>query len=186
MMKEPTHRRIDTTAFTRAGQNLRGRDTVQDYERLMQELPAQASASALQLPITWEVSGELRSGSGGGGLPWLHLKADVTLPLQCQRCLQPVAVKAEVDRFFRLVTTEAMAEAEDDESEEDLLVGSAEFELDVLIEDELLMSLPLVPRHDICPTEVVLAVEDGEFAAALAEKPNPFAVLQQLKRGGDQ
>jgi len=44
----------------------------------------------------------------------------------------------------------------------------------------VLMDLPLVPRHDICPVAVKLAVADADFEVA-AEKPNPFAQLAQLK-----
>ena len=58
-----------------------------------------------------------------------------------------------------------------------------------MLEDELLMALPLVPMHEDCPTLVVLSTgetgldqadEAGEVPSA-GEKPNPFAVLAQLK-----
>jgi uncharacterized metal-binding protein YceD (DUF177 family) len=71
--------------------------------------------------------------------------------MECQRCLTPVDVPLAVERSFRFVADEATAEALDDESEEDLLALSREFDLRELIEDELLMALPVVPRHDECP-----------------------------------
>ena len=58
---------------------------------------------------------------------------------------------------------------------------SREFHLRELIEDELLMALPLVPRHDTCPNPVALASSDEDFEAASAEKPNPFAALAGFK-----
>ena len=42
------------------------------------------------------------------------------------------------------------AEAEDDQAEEDLLVATPSFDALTLIEDELILALPLVPRHDDC------------------------------------
>ena len=103
--------------------------------------------------------------------------------MTCQRCLAPVDVPLEVDREFRFVADEATAEALDDESEEDLLAMSREFDLRELIEDELLMALPLVPRHEECPAPVQMASSDEDFEEASAEKPNPFAALAALKTG---
>jgi uncharacterized protein len=86
----------------------------------------------------------------------------------------------QIDRSFRFVESETVAEQEDDESEEDVLVCSREFDLGALIEDEVLMDLPLVPRHERCPAPVTLAAADADFDTP-AEKTNPFAVLVQLK-----
>jgi uncharacterized protein len=79
------------------------------------------------------------------------------------------------------VTDEATALQEDDGSEEDLLVTSQSFDLVELVEDELIMELPAVARHDECPVAVKLSVADPEFEAPEAGKPNPFAALQVLK-----
>ena len=62
-----------------------------------------------------------------------------------------------------------------------MLVLSQDFKLIDLIEDEVLMALPGVPRHEECPLDVKLAVVDPGFDAALAEKQNPFAVLATLR-----
>jgi uncharacterized protein len=53
-----------------------------------------------------------------------------------------------------------------------------------LIEDELLMSMPTTPKHDTCPQPVKLQAVDANFAEEASEKPNPFAMLQQLKDKG--
>jgi len=90
----------------------------------------------------------------------------------------------QVQRSFRFVADEATAEALDDESEEDLLALSRDFDLRALIEDELLMALPLVPRHEACPQDLPMQSSDEDFEQAGAEKPNPFAVLQGLRKNG--
>jgi uncharacterized protein len=97
-----------------------------------------------------------------------------------------VDVPLSVDREFRFVADEATAEALDEGSEEDLLALSREFNLRELIEDELLMDLPVVPRHDECPTQVKLASSDEDFEEANAGKPNPFAALAGLRQGKDK
>ena len=104
--------------------------------------------------------------------------------MECQRCLTPVDVPLDVERSFRFVADEATAEALDEECDEDLLALSREFDLRELIEDELLMALPGVPRHEECPTSVPLASSNDDFEVANSEKPNPFAALAALRKDG--
>lgn len=171
--------RLDVKAFAQAGGVLSGRDPLSKYARLLAETGAQGADRLVQ----WEARGEAYTDASGFAQVWLHLSASVSLPLTCQRCLGPADIEVAVERAFRFVATEEQAEAEDEESEEDVLVLSRDFDLRALIEDELLMALPLVPRHEVCPTEVKLAAQDADFEAASAAKPNPFAALAGLKGG---
>lgn len=130
--------------------------------------------------LNWSARFELRPDQVGQPQVWLHLGVRGTLPLACQRCLGPVDVVVQIERSFRFVETEAQAELEDDESDEDLLVSSHDFDLHALIEDELLMDVPVVPRHAVCPVPIQLSAADADFE----DKPvtlNPFAVLVGLK-----
>jgi uncharacterized protein len=179
MSHEFVAHRLDVKALAKAGAVLSGQDSLTRFERLLAET---GSAGASRL-VHWEARGEARTDASGHAQIWLHLQAEVSLPLTCQRCLMPVDVALAVDRSFRFVATEAQAEAEDEEAEEDVLALSRDFNLHELIEDELLMELPLVPRHEVCPAPVKLAVQDADFEAAEAEKPNPFAALASLKHG---
>lgn len=92
----------------------------------------------------------------------------------------PVDVPVELQQRYRFVATEAVAEAQDDESDEDLLVISREFDLADLIEDELLMAIPIVPKHEICPVKVPMQTADEAFDEVAGERPNPFAGLKGL------
>ena len=177
MTKDYTPDRLDIKAFVQAGAHLQGHDVLLKYERLAQE----AQGLHPDLTVNWQVRGELRAVEGQAPESWLHLTVQATQPLLCQRCLTPVDVPLEVDRWFRFVADEATAEALDDDTEEDLLALSREFDLHGLIEDELLMSLPVVPRHGVCPEPVPMKVADEDFEAASAEKPNPFAALAGLR-----
>ena len=87
-----------------------------------------------------------------------------------------------VNQWYRFVATEDIAMAEDDQSEEDLLVMEPQFDLLALLEDELLMALPLVPLHDSCPVVPTLRTGKTESVVESAEKPSPFAALAQLRK----
>lgn len=171
--------RLDVRAFAQAGASLSGQDLLSKYQRLLAETGGQGGARL----VRWEARGELHADASGHGQIWLRLNAQASLPLTCQRCLGPVDITVTVDRSFRFVTSEAQAATEDEEAEEDVLALSRDFNLFELIEDELLMELPVVPRHEACPTEVKLAVQDADFDVAGAAKPNPFAALAGLKGG---
>ncbi len=167
---------IDVKHAAQADLHLAGHNVLLNYERLTKE----AQGLGLENHLDWTVHLELREDPAGQPTHWLHLKVSTVMPQICQRCLGPVDIAVNIDRQFRFVESEAVADAQDDESEEDLLVASREFDLASLIEDEVLMDLPLVPRHEVCPVAPILAVADADFEAA-SEKPNPFAQLAQLK-----
>lgn len=150
---------------------------LQDMERLAHE----AIGLEADLTINWQARGELRAGARDEADIWLHLTASASMPLTCQRCMTAVDSPIEVDQWYRFVATEEIAMAEDDESEEDLLVMEPQFDLLAVLEDELIMALPVVPMHEVCP--VTPQTQTGELEAAESvEKPNPFAVLAQLKK----
>lgn len=171
-------------AFAQEGAPLTETTLLQNMERLAQEAQALEPDSV----VNWEARAELRPGGSEEDDIWLHLAAKASIPLTCQRCMATVATQLEVDQWYRFVATEDIAMAQDDESEEDLLVMAPQFDLLAVLEDELLMALPLVPMHDECPVKPVmqagedaLADEAGEKGEA-GEKPNPFAVLANLKK----
>lgn len=169
--------RLDVAAFARAQAELRGEIPATRLERLAQEFPPGAPAEG---PVHWTAHGDERTAMGGKPQAWLHLQAAAGVPLTCQRCLQPAVLPLAVDRWFRFVADEVTAISEDDTAEEDVLVLSRHFDLIALIEDELLMAVPLVPMHDACPTELPRSAV--EQPPPSAESSHPFAVLAQLKR----
>jgi len=150
------------------------------FDRLLQEACEPNGLAS----VTWRVHAELRPGPTGEPQPWLHVQAQAMLQLLCQRCLGSAPVVIGADRWFRFVADEATAAAEDDESEEDVLALVPRFNLIQLVEDELLMSIPLVPMHDVCPEAIPLSAGEEEFQAAIESRPSPFAALLDLKKPG--
>ena len=176
MSKEFAARRLDVKSFAEEGAKLEGSQPVQLQARLLAETQGHSDT-----PVTWSALGEMRNAGHIQPEIWLRLRADALLPLTCQRCLGPVDVAVSVDRSFRFVSDEQAAAAQDEESEEDVLALSRSFDLLELVEDELLMELPLAPRHEVCPEPVNLAVADEGFDDAAEPQENPFAVLNKLK-----
>ena len=128
--------------------------------------------------VTWSVHGQRRPVAGGEPELWLHLSASARVMLECQRCLHRVALDLDVSRSLRFVADEATAEALDADSEDDVLALPRSLDLHALVEDELLLALPLVPMHERCPQRLPMSA--GEVAAEPAR--TPFAALAGLKR----
>ena len=170
-------RHLNVAAFTQAKAAISGEELLQNYERLAQELQAPAP----DLTLKWQATGESRTAVDGSVRPAIHLQVQANVPLTCQRCMEAVHTPIDVDRHFIFVPDEATAAAMDDDSEDDVLEMSTDFNLLGLIEDEVLMALPLVPRHDVCPTGVIQSAQTDDFYDVAEEKPNPFAALAALK-----
>lgn len=170
--------RLDVWAFAEEGERLSGQVRLAGFPRLA----AEARHDGADRPIEWSARGELRNPDHLHPEVWLHLAAAAELPLTCQRCLEVVDVPLSVDRAFRFVADEDTAAAQDEQAEEDVLAISRSFDLLELVEDELLMEVPVVPRHDVCPVPVRLSAADADFDEG-EPRENPFARLKLLKGG---
>lgn len=178
MKHEYSPRSLSIKPFAQAGDTLDCGLQLSDFDRLQAESQGPVEGVA----VSFSAQGEMREDAAGQDEPWVRLSGATHLTMTCQRCLGPVVVPVQFERSFRFVASEALAEVEDEESEEDVLVISREFDLQALVEDELLMAVPAVPMHEACPVPVKLAAADADFEDSGTDKPNPFAVLQQLKK----
>lgn len=176
MKKSFSPQQLDVRAFAEEGAQLSGETPLAAFRRLA----AEALAGQPESAVGWSVRGELRNPGHLHPEAWLHLRANATLRLACQRCLEPVEVPLSVDRSFRFVADEDTAAAQDEAAEEDVLAISRAFDLPGLLEDELLMEVPTVPRHAACPVPVRLSAADPDFDPG-EPRENPFARLKSLK-----
>ena len=172
----PDPRRLDVAALAESAGELSGQLPLAAMSRLADMLHRESVGADEQ--AQWNVRGEQR---GSGSVPaqvWLHLHAGASFFLVCQRCLQPVATAIDAKRSFMFVVGEAAAAELDAQCEDDVLALTRELDLRELVEDELLLSLPLVPKHERCPSPL-LAPETGP--ELVADAPHPFAALAALK-----
>lgn len=171
---DPRH--VDVGHFARLGGQLGGRLSVADLPRLKETVVVPADGDT---PVDWTAQGLVRQPTGSEPQPWVRLGIRARLAMTCQRCLNTVDLPIDLDREFRFVRSEDEAAELDAELDEDVLVLSRRFDLLELVEDELLLALPLVPRHEDCrhahaPGDDALPDE--------APAPHPFAGLQALRK----
>ncbi|WP_417223141.1 YceD family protein [Amphritea sp.] len=104
--------------------------------------------------------------------------ADAKVSMTCQRCLEPVEI--EVEAKFNLAVAPTEEHAKNLPRYYDpLIVAGDDLELFPMVEEELILSLPIVPYHDDCSVQTSFGDEvttDNE-----TDKPNPFSVLASLK-----
>jgi uncharacterized protein len=175
---DPT--RLDVAAFAAEGAELGGAWPLRALDRVLESAAPEALPAEDQV-VNWRVRGEQTAAPGGGAESWLHLDASAALDVTCQRCLQPVHVPMDVHRRILFVPGgEDAAAAVDAEREEDVLPLTRALDLRELVEDELLLALPLVPVHAVCAEPLAAPDSATEEGGA----PNPFAALAALKRGG--
>jgi uncharacterized protein len=171
--------KLDVAALAHDDASLAGEWPVTLLERL-------ADAAAPEVPasdwpaLRWSLHGEVRDPKTSKAQTWLHVTASAQVALTCQRCLKPVQEDIDIDRWIRFVDTEAEAAALDVDSDDDVLALPRHLDARELIEDELLLALPLVPRHEVCPEPLAHAEDVEELE--IEERPNPFAALAALKR----
>lgn len=171
--------KLDVAALARDGASLSGEWAADSLPRLADAAAPEAPASCWPA-LAWALAGELREPKGHAAQIWLQLKARAVVSLTCQRCLQPVRDEVALDRWIRFVDTEAEAAALDADSDDDVLALPRHLDARELIEDELLLALPLVPRHATCPVPLALAIEPD--LPSEDARPHPFAALAALKR----
>jgi uncharacterized protein len=104
------------------------------------------------------------------------------LQLTCQRCLEPVQTTVVANVALVMVYDEEQIKALPDHLDP-WLVTDEKIILSELLEEELLLALPLVAMHEQCPTVLHKSAEPA--AAAESKRDNPFAVLAQLKSRND-
>jgi len=173
--------RLDVAALAAEGGMLSGRWAGGALTRLAE---SQTPPQDVALPeVAWAAQGERIPVAGGEAELWLRLQVQTPVWLTCQRCLQPFEVPLALDRRLRFVRGEAQAEALDAEIEDDVLALGRSIDLRELVEDELLLALPLVPRHGRCPQPLPVALGAEPVPDDPPERPHPFAALQVLKAG---
>jgi len=110
---------------------------------------------------------------GARGEYLLQLVVTGVIPLLCQRCLKAVPFDLDVDNLLELVPEGAeLSQDELEDDTRDFLPVAKELDVAELVEDEILLALPVAPRHEKCGLP---------GAADAGERSNPFAALAGLK-----
>ena len=133
----------------------------------------------------WDLKTHFADSPGSEPRQILELAVKGRIHLVCQSCLQDCGLDLAQESRFVMVVTEEEADAfpmEDDQQEP--LVASQHFDLLGLIEDEILLSMPLIPKHleGACQPHASSFSGSGE-ARDIPENPqNPFNILKNMKK----
>lgn len=161
---------IDSLRFAESGSRLAGRLALSRLPRL---------ADVLATRDGWLdcVLEACRIDCAGEAKPGLRLKVMGRLHLQCQRCLAEVGFDCAIDSRLLLVPPGGDWPEEELETDAfDAIDASQTLSLLALVEEEVLLALPIVPRHTDCaPPAAVVGAPEGDSA------PSPFAALAGLK-----
>ena len=137
--------------------------------------------------FTWSVNTFFDGVVGGEPRLKMNLSLKGQMHLICQRCMQSCLVQIDESRQFVFLANETLADAfpmEDDALEP--LVMDSQFDLLGTIEDEILLSLPLIPKHPegVCePAALGSGAGDLMNLSETAKKPdNPFNILKNMKK----
>ncbi|MCU7553957.1 23S rRNA accumulation protein YceD [Alteromonas sp. ASW11-19] len=130
------------------------------------------------------VNAEIQFEKDAQGLTVFHGHLDTHVTLICQRCNGELSQPLQVEFCFSPVQgqnefdSDTLPEAYDPVEVND----QGNVNLLELLEDELIISLPIVPLH--AEEECAIAKKDMQFGEIEPEqeRPNPFAVLKELKR----
>lgn len=156
---------IDNIAFAKKNERLAGSLTLANCPRLSELAQANPSENPAKVVIDYVLEGKTDS----VGQHLLHLSLITNLTTTCQRCLGPMPLKLTLS--FNYMITDIEATDVEDSDDIDLQEPSQTMDLVALIEDEIIMAMPIAPIHE----------EDcGEIVTQSGEKPNPFAALKGL------
>ncbi len=157
---------IDPHVAARQSRHLQGTIAVAKLERLVEAL--QRDVGSADVDVKFEL--------GDNGRIEFELAINAEVIAQCQRCLGDVQFAVSSRRRMAVVTEQSAVDDLPEELEPVMVLGNT-LKLIPVIEDELILSLPIVIKHDVCQPAVELAPEDDLDSA----RENPFAVLKQLK-----
>ncbi|WP_448564299.1 23S rRNA accumulation protein YceD [Thalassotalea ganghwensis] len=114
------------------------------------------------------------------GLVVISGKGSATVSLACQRCNEAFEQHLEIDFKFSPVRDAEAAENLPSYYDAIELDENGEVDLRELVEDELILAIPLIPRHELTDCQAPADSVWGELPEE-HDKPNPFDVLKKLK-----
>jgi len=122
-------------------------------------------------------------GTDEQGLVFIEGQARCTVSLTCERCGDLMSLA--IDSSFAYTPVKGDDSAHDDIPERyDVIEKNEHGEVNLrqLVEDELILALPLFPMHDVDQCDPTKLQTSFGHIEPEPEKPNPFAILQELKK----
>ena len=170
--ESPLPRLLDPRKFAQQGIEIDGMVALDKLERLREVLFSQEGKVRASLVFGIR---EQRILNVTG-----HIHAQVSNV--CQRCLDAVPLELDCEISLAILWKEEDAEHLP-KAFDPWIVGEGQTDIYQIIEDELLLTLPIVSYHEeeCVPNSYFSSGEEEVEEAIAAEKTNPFQALEQLK-----
>lgn len=167
----PQH--VEAFRWAEQGRQLRGPISIAELRRVVPLLRSHEG----------EVDVQLQFGIEEQRIPYLQGHVTGGLEVTCQRCLGSLVLPVNVEFCLGLVKSESEGERLED-GYEPLIVENGSISIAAVVEEELILALPIIARHpesEACGVHVPLekGLWQGEDEAP-AERANPFSVLGKL------
>ena len=172
MLNDPIPPHVDPRKLADRGTTLQGELLLADLERLCD--PLSDTVGTVQAQFVFERD-ERKS-------VVIHSVIDTEVKMVCQRCLELVTLPIHSECSYAVVkegaNTQSLPKGYDV-----LELGEDPLDLHALIEEELLLALPIVPAHHPEECQQPEGLDDeAEPSEDEVTRSNPFSVLAQLKR----
>lgn len=156
---------IDSIDFAKNGREISGEAPLAEMTRLLGMLESPQGV----------LSYTIRGGTSSFGVPLLDVSMAGQVQLCCQRCLNVMDYPISLEGSLLLRDQASLDALGDDEEEFDSILAEAHLDVLNILEEEILLSLPISPKH-----------ESGNCMAATnenrqGEAKHPFAALARFK-----
>lgn len=159
---------IDALDFARNAGVHHGKIALSGFERLQDYLAHDSGE------LQYSVTGALNR----NGKPVLRVAVQGLIYLECQRCLEELGHMLDIHTELLLAQSENELSRLDADESVDCVLAKPDMDVLALIEDEIILGLPISPRHEQRECRVG---EQGSNKTAIGEK-SPFAALAALKK----
>jgi len=184
---------IDYIRYTDAKNTIKGDLRLSDCNRLVDLLSPDISQKLEKSSTEFCQVIHLEFDFGIDDFANRYVKGYITtrLLLTCQRCMQAMEYPVEINLALAFIKNKKQEQEISGLYDSFFIENSEPIDFYALVEDEVILSLPLIAKHqdENCLSMVVdeknKQIDDIDIAFAdaeeEAEKKNPFAILQQLK-----
>jgi uncharacterized protein len=173
-MRQQLPKEIDPFRFANTGREIEGEVELAKLSRLSEVLAD--TSGTVKIAMQFDVDDT--------GTPFMKGHFETVLSLTCERCMQAMQMPMSIDTWLGLVKHEKLIDALADQYEA-WVIEDTNTPIDpiLVVEDELILALPLVPKHDSdCLPKEALESKDDSTKNEVPDKPaSPFAVLADLK-----
>ena len=172
MLKGSIPPHIDPRKLADRAATLEGGWPIKQFPRLCEQLVSDVG----------DVHARFEFGRDEQGLIVMRGELEVAVQMVCQRCLESAVLPVHSE-FVYVVLREGASQDSLPKGYDALEVGEEPLDLLTLVEDELLLALPIVPTHDpdACQHPAGFAAAPDPSVNEVS-RSNPFDVLAQLKR----